>query len=55
MITMGSREQYLVQGLSLGVFVIAGRNVMELNLQASREEGVAFSTEMVGLARIINN
>jgi hypothetical protein len=53
-ITMGSREQYLVQGLSLGVFAIAGRNVMELNLQASREEGVAFSTEMVGLARIIN-
>lgn len=53
-ITMGSREQYLVQGLSLGVFAIAGRNVMELNLQASREEGVAFPTEMVGLARIIN-
>jgi len=53
-ITLASREQYLVQGLTLGVFAISGRNVMELNLQASREEGVAFSTEMVGLARIIN-
>jgi hypothetical protein len=53
-ITLASTEQYLLQGLSLGVFAIAGRNVMELNLQASREEGAAFSTEMVGMARIVN-
>jgi hypothetical protein len=53
-ITMGSREQYLTQGLSLGVFALGGRNALELNLQASREEGAAFSTEIVGMARIIN-
>ena len=52
-LTVGSQEAQLMQGLSLGVFSIEGKNTIIVNLQASREEGVAFGPELLRLATIV--
>jgi hypothetical protein len=52
-LTMGSEEEQLKAGLSLGVFEIDGKNTIVVNLEASREEGVAFGPELLRLATIV--
>lgn len=52
-LTLASREAHLKQGLSLGVFSIDGKNTIMVNLDASREEGVAFGPELLRLATVV--
>ena len=40
-------------GLSLGVFIFDGKTTITVNLPASKEEGAAFSSELLRLARVI--
>ena len=52
-LTMASKEEHLKLGLSLGVFSIDGKNTIFVNLEASREEGVAFGPELLRLATVV--
>lgn len=52
-LTIASREEQLTSGLSLGVFVYDGKTTITVNLPASKEEGAAFSSELLRLARVI--
>jgi hypothetical protein len=52
-LTVGSQEAQLKLGLSLGVFDIDGKNTIIVNLEANREEGVAFSPELLRLATVV--
>jgi hypothetical protein len=52
-LTIASKEEQLTAGLSLGVFVFEGKTTITVNLPASREEGAAFSSELLHLARVI--
>jgi hypothetical protein len=52
-LTMASQEGHLKLGLSLGVFEIGGRNTIVVNLEANREEGVAFGPELLRLATVV--
>jgi hypothetical protein len=51
--TLASREEQVAAGLSLGVFIIDGKNTLLVNLPASREEGAVFSSTMLKLAKVI--
>ncbi|MGZ3441616.1 MAG: YfiR family protein, partial [Polyangia bacterium] len=52
-LTIASREEQLTAGLSLGVFTFEGKTTITVNLPASKEEGAAFSSELLRLARVI--
>jgi hypothetical protein len=52
-LTIGSREEHLSSGLSLGVFLTDGRATITVNLAASHDEGAAFSSELLRLARVL--
>jgi hypothetical protein len=52
-LTLGSQEAHLRNGLSVGVFFVEGKNTILVNLEASREEGVQWSPEMLRLATIV--
>ena len=52
-LTVGSQEGHLKLGLSLGVFDMGGKNTIMVNLDASREEGVAFSPELLRLVTVV--
>jgi len=52
-LTVASQEGHLKLGLSLGVFEIAGKNTILVNLDASREEGIAFGPELLRLATVV--
>jgi hypothetical protein len=52
-LTIASKEEQLNSGLSLGVFVFDGKTTITVNLPASRDEGAAFSSELLHLARVI--
>jgi hypothetical protein len=52
-LTVGSQEAHLSQGLSLGVFLIEGKNTIVVNLEASREASVAFGPELLRLATVV--
>lgn len=52
-LTMASQEAHLKLGLSIGVFDIQGRNTIIVNLEANREEGVAFPPELLRLATVV--
>jgi hypothetical protein len=52
-LTVGSQEAQVKQGLSLGMFVVGGKKTIVVNLQASREEGVVFAPELLRLATIV--
>lgn len=52
-LTMGSRMEQLVSGLSLGVFYLDGKSTIVVNVPASRDEGVAFGSDLLRLARVI--
>jgi hypothetical protein len=52
-LTVASQEAYIKHGLSLGVFSIHGKNSILVNLEASRQEGVAFGLDLLRLATVI--
>jgi hypothetical protein len=52
-LTLASQEKHLKLGLSLGVFEIDGHNTIVVNLEANREEGVAFGPELLRLATVV--
>jgi hypothetical protein len=52
-LTIGSREGSLQSGSALGVFLIDGKITIMVNLAESKEEGAAFSSELLRLARVI--
>lgn len=52
-LTLASRESQVAAGLSLGVFVIAGKNTLLINLTAARAEGSRFSSTLFPLAKVI--
>ena len=52
-LTIASKEEQLNAGFSLGVFAFDGKTTITVNLTASREEGAAFSSELLHLARVI--
>jgi hypothetical protein len=52
-LTMGSRQEQLTSGLSLGVFYLDGKSTIVVNVAASREEGAAFGSDLLRLAKVI--
>jgi hypothetical protein len=52
-LTLASREPQIPAGLSLGVFVIEGKNTLLINLSAARAEGSLFSSAIFPLAKVI--
>jgi hypothetical protein len=52
-LTVGSHEGHLKLGLSLGIFDVDGKNTILVNLDASREEGIAFGPELLRLATVV--
>jgi len=52
-LTVGSSQEQVRQGLSLGVFQIEGKTTILLNLPASRQEGAAFAPDLLRLATVI--
>jgi hypothetical protein len=52
-LTMGAKEEFIANGLSLGVFVVDSKNTVTVNLSASREEGVAFGADLLRIGRVI--
>jgi len=52
-VTIGSRQDQVARGLSLGVFTVEGKPVIVVNLPASKAEGAAFSSDLLRLAKVI--
>jgi hypothetical protein len=52
-LTIGSKEEYVKNGLSLGVFVVDAKNTITVNLAATRDEGAAFAAELLRIGRVI--
>jgi hypothetical protein len=52
-ITVGSREDYIRKGVSLGVILVNARPTIMVNLPASKTEGAAFSSDLLRLATVI--
>jgi hypothetical protein len=52
-ISVGSRDDYVKRGVSLGVFLTNGRPTIMVNLTASRSEGASFSSDLLRLATVI--
>ena len=52
-LTVGSRQEHVHGGLSLGVFQSDEKVTILLNLQASRQEGAAFAPDLLRLASVI--
>jgi hypothetical protein len=53
LISIGAREDFVQAGLSLGLVLADGKPVLTVNLPASRDEGAAFGSELLRLARVI--
>jgi hypothetical protein len=52
-VSMGSKQEYVTKGASLGVFPIDGTPTVFVNLAASRKEGAEFATNLLRLARVL--
>jgi hypothetical protein len=52
-VTVGGREEHVKKGASLGVFLVNGRPTIMVNLPASKNEGAAFSSDLLRLATVI--
>jgi hypothetical protein len=52
-LSIGAREELVQGGLSLGVFLTDGKATITVNLQASRDEGAALSSELLRLAHVL--
>lgn len=53
LLTIGGVESLVSRGISLGVFALAERVAILINLGASRKEGVDFSPELLQLAEVL--
>jgi YfiR/HmsC-like len=52
-VTMGSRQEQVARGLSLGVFAVEGKPTIVVNLTASKAEGASFGSDLLRLAKVI--
>jgi hypothetical protein len=52
-ITLGSREDYVKRGVSLGVFAVDAKPTIVVNLAAAKAEGAAFGSDLLRLAKVI--
>jgi hypothetical protein len=52
-LAIASKENQVKAGLSLGVFVVEGKNTILVNLEASRDQGVAFGLGLLQLATVV--
>jgi hypothetical protein len=52
-LSMGSREEHITKGASLGVFLISSKPTICVNLAASKAEGAAFGSDLLRLAKVI--
>ena len=53
LLTVGARQSYVEEGMSLGVFTVGDRLQIWVNLKAASEEGVSFSSDLLRLARVL--
>jgi hypothetical protein len=53
MLTVGTREEHLTKGASLGAFVVDGKPTIMVNLPASKAEGASFSLDLLRVAKVI--
>ena len=52
-LSVGMRQEFVEKGLAFGVFEIDGKSTILLNLPASRNEGAAFTSDLLRLAKVI--
>jgi hypothetical protein len=52
-VTLGSREDHVKRGLSLGVFALDAKPTIVVNLAAAKAEGAAFGSDLLRLAKVI--
>jgi len=52
-ITLGSREDHVKRGVSLGVFAVDAKPTIVVNLAAAKAEGAAFGSDLLRLAKVI--
>jgi len=52
-LSVGSKQEYVQKGLSIGVLQIEAKCTILLNLPASRQEGVSFAADLLRLATVI--
>jgi len=52
-LSVASQREQVEKGLSLGVFQVDAKTTILLNLQSSRQEGVAFAADLLRLAVVI--
>jgi hypothetical protein len=53
-LSIGSREDHVSRGASLGVFVVDGKPTIYVNLTASKNEGAAFGSDLLRVAKVIH-
>jgi YfiR/HmsC-like len=53
-LSMGSREDHVVKGASLGVFLVDGKPTIYVNLTASKAEGTAFGSDLLRVAKVLH-
>ena len=51
--TVASSEPQIRAGISLGVFIVDEKNIIYVNLEASREEGISFGPDFLRLATVL--
>jgi len=51
--TVASSDSQLRVGISLGVFIVDGKNIIYVNLEASREEGISFGPDFLRLVTVL--
>jgi hypothetical protein len=54
-LTLAGRLEQVRNGLSVGVFALEGRATIVVNLVASKEEGAAFGSDILRLAKIVKS
>ena len=52
-LTVGGKEAFVTQGLTLGVFAAADQSTIEVNLEAAGQENVSFSSDLLKHAKVI--
>jgi hypothetical protein len=52
-LSLGSRPDHINKGVSLGVFLIAAKPTICVNLGASKAEGAAFGSDLLRLAKVV--
>jgi hypothetical protein len=52
-VTIGSREEHLARGATLGVFQFESKPTIVVNFPAAKSEGASFSSDLLRLAKVI--